>query len=218
MSRDLSGKVAIVTGGSRGIGKATVLELASAGATVVIAGVSDSAGTLALAREIQGKEDGVIAIKTDVTSPEEVKRLVDAVMERLGQIHILVNNAGITRDGLLMRMKDEDWDAVLNTNLRGAFLCTRSVLGPMIKNRWGRIINIASVVGLLGNAGQVKLYRRQGRSDRSYQEHCQGGRIQKYYSERSSARLYRDGHDQKTQPAVEGANYPADSPEALWLT
>ncbi|MFQ5874233.1 MAG: SDR family NAD(P)-dependent oxidoreductase, partial [Dehalococcoidia bacterium] len=127
MNRDLSGKVAIVTGGSRGIGQAIVLELASAGATVVIADVTDSSRTEALAREIQGTQDGVLAVKTDITVGDDVKRLADTVMDRFGHIHVLVNNAGITRDGLLIRMKDEEWDQVLSTNLRGAFLCTRAV-------------------------------------------------------------------------------------------
>ncbi|MEE9198445.1 MAG: 3-oxoacyl-[acyl-carrier-protein] reductase [Dehalococcoidia bacterium] len=154
MSRDLSGKVAIVTGGSRGIGQAIVLELASAGATVVIADVADASETQAMARDLQGKKGEVVSINTNITSGEDVNKLVNEVMDRFGQVHILANNAGITRDGLLIRMKDEDWDAVLDTNLRGAFLCTRAVLGPMIKNRWGRIVNTASVVGVVGNAGQ----------------------------------------------------------------
>lgn len=151
---DLTGKVAIVTGGSRGIGQAIILELASAGASVVIGGVSDSSSTQALAKGIQGRGEGILAVKTDVTSVEEVSRLVGTAIERYGHIDILVNNAGITRDNLLVRMKDEEWDAVLNTNLRGAFLCTRAVLGHMMKQRRGRIINVASVVGLGGNAGQ----------------------------------------------------------------
>ncbi|MFQ5934052.1 MAG: 3-oxoacyl-[acyl-carrier-protein] reductase [Dehalococcoidia bacterium] len=155
MNLDLSDKVTIVTGGSRGIGQAVVLELASAGATVVIAGISDSSRTQAMAKELQGAQNGVVAVKTDVTSSEDVRRLTDTVMDRFGQVHVLVNNAGINRDGLLIRMKDEDWDDVLTTNLRGAFLCTRAVLGPMIKERWGRIINITSIVGMSGNAGQA---------------------------------------------------------------
>ena len=153
--RDLSGKVAIVTGSSRGIGQAITLELASAGASVVIADVNDSSHTQALVQEIQGRKDGALTIMTDVTLGGDVNRLVDKAIEHYGHIDILVNNAGITRDGLLLRMKDEEWDAVLNTNLKGAFFCTRAVLRSMIKERWGRIVNIASVVGLIGNAGQA---------------------------------------------------------------
>ena len=155
MIRDLSRRVAIVTGGSRGIGKAMILELARAGASIVIAGVSDSADTQAQVKEIQAKHDGVLAVKTDVTSTEDVNSMVDAAVGQFGNVHILVNNAGINRDALLLRMKDEDWDAVLTTNLKGSFLCTKAVLGHMIKERWGRIINISSVVGISGNAGQA---------------------------------------------------------------
>jgi 3-oxoacyl-[acyl-carrier protein] reductase len=146
--------VAIVTGGSRGIGKAIILELARAGASIVIAGVSDSSDTQARVKEIQAKKDGLLVVKTDVTSTKDVTSMVNASLERFGHIHVLVNNAGVNRDALLLRMKDEDWDTVLNTNLKGSFLCTRAVLGHMIKERWGRIINISSVVGIAGNAGQ----------------------------------------------------------------
>lgn len=155
MTRDLSGRVAIVTGGSRGIGKAIILELARAGASIVIAGVSDSSNTQARVKEIQAKKDGLLVVKTDVTSTKDVTSMVNASLERFGHIHVLVNNAGVNRDALLLRMKDEDWDTVLNTNLKGSFLCTRAVLGHMIKERWGRIINISSVVGIVGNAGQA---------------------------------------------------------------
>ena len=147
--------MAIVTGGSRGIGKAIILELARAGASIVIAGVSDSSNTQARVKEIQAKKDGLLVVKTDVTSTKDVTSMVNASLERFGHIHVLVNNAGVNRDALLLRMKDEDWDTVLNTNLKGSFLCTRAVLGHMIKERWGRIINISSVVGIVGNAGQA---------------------------------------------------------------
>ncbi len=147
--------MAIVTGGSRGIGKAIILELARAGASIVIAGVSDSSDTQARVKEIQAKKDGLLVVKTDVTSTKDVTSMVNASLERFGHIHVLVNNAGVNRDALLLRMKDEDWDTVLNTNLKGSFLCTRAVLGHMIKERWGRIINISSVVGIAGNAGQA---------------------------------------------------------------
>ena len=155
MSRDLTGKVAVVTGGSRGIGQAVVLDLISAGATVVIAGVSDSSDTQSRAREVRKGEADLTFVRADVTSAEDVRHMTDQVLEQRGHIHILVNNAGINRDGLLVRMKDQDWDDVLTTNLRGTFFCTRAALAPMIKERWGRIINITSVVGMAGNAGQA---------------------------------------------------------------
>lgn len=132
-----------------------VLELVSNGATVVIAGISDPSETLAKAREVHKGEEALTFVRTDVTSAADVRRMTDQVLERYGHIHLLVNNAGINRDKLLIRMKDEDWDEVLTTNLRGTFLCTRAALMPMIKDRWGRIINITSVVGISGNAGQA---------------------------------------------------------------
>jgi len=151
----LSGRVAIVTGGSRGIGQAIVLKLVSAGASVVIGGISDTSRTHSLVLEAGGSEERLLSIKTDVTKVEEVNRLVKSTIDRFGKVDVLVNNAGISRDALLLRMKDEDWDAVLDTNLKGAFLCTRAVLLHMVKSRWGRIVNISSVVGLSGNPGQA---------------------------------------------------------------
>ena len=155
MEETLSGRVAIVTGGSRGIGQAIVLKLASAGASVVIGGISDTSRTHSLALGAGGSEERLLSIKTDVTKVEEVNRLVKSTIDHFGKVDVLVNNAGITRDALLLRMKDDDWDAVLDTNLKGAFLCTRAVLVHMVRSRWGRIVNISSVVGLIGNPGQA---------------------------------------------------------------
>ena len=155
MEETLSGRVAIVTGGSRGIGQAIVLKLASAGASVVIGGISDTSRTHSLVQEAGGSEERLLSIKTDVTKVEEVNRLVKSTIDHFGKVDVLVNNAGITRDALLLRMKDDDWDAVLDTNLKGAFLCTRAVLVHMVRSRWGRIVNISSVVGLIGNPGQA---------------------------------------------------------------
>lgn len=151
----LYGKVAIVTGGSRGIGRAICLELASQGASVVFSYAGNDAAaqeTLAALTEL-----GVEArsVKGDVTDPEAVKNLVDTAVKELGGVHILVNNAGITRDGLAMTMKEEDFDAVVSTNLKGTFLCMKAVTRPMMKGRYGRIINLSSVVALRGNPGQV---------------------------------------------------------------
>ena len=151
----LVNRVAIVTGSSRGIGRAIALSLASEGAKVVV----NFSGNAGLAQEVVDtiKADGseAIAVGADVSSAQDSEQLVEAAIKAFGRIDILVNNAGITRDGLLMRMSDEDWAKVLSTNLTGAFNCTRAVLRPMLKQRYGRIINISSVVGLAGNAGQV---------------------------------------------------------------
>jgi 3-oxoacyl-[acyl-carrier protein] reductase len=115
----------------------------------------DQAATEAVVAELQAAGSKALAVVGNVTVPADVERMIDAAMEAFGRVDILVNNAGITRDGLLMRMKDEDWDAVLNVNLKGAFLCTRAAFKVMSKQRYGRIINIASVVGQMGNAGQA---------------------------------------------------------------
>lgn len=152
---DLSEKVAIVTGGGRGIGRAIALKLAEVGATVVINDVGDSAPTEGVAEEIgkMGRES--LVLLADVSQSTEVASLVDGTVEKYGRVDILVNNAGITRDQLIMRMSDDEWDAVLGINLKGVFLCSKAVLRPMMKQRWGRIINISSIVGLIGNAGQA---------------------------------------------------------------
>lgn len=149
------GKTAIVTGGSRGIGRAVCLELARRGANIVLcyAGSADKAQETADACREFGAE--ALALRCDVSQAEQVKAMTDAALEKFGRIDILVNNAGITRDGLLMMMKEEHFDAVVDTNLKGAFLCTKAVTRTMMKQRYGRIINLSSVVGLHGNAGQV---------------------------------------------------------------
>ena len=155
MKLDLTGRVALVTGGGRGIGRAIAVSLAAAGAAVTInyKGNSQAADeTVQAIAEAGGK---ATAVQADVSGAADAERLVKATIEAHGRIDILVNNAGITRDTLLMRMKDEDFDQVLATNLRGVFLCTRAALRPLTKQRSGRIINIASVIGLIGNAGQA---------------------------------------------------------------
>jgi len=155
MLLDLSGRVAIVTGGSRGIGRAIAERLAGSGAAVVVNYRGNAAAAEATVATITAAGGTAIAIQGDVSQPEDVEHLVKTTLERLGRIDILVNNAGITRDTLLLRMKESDFDEVIATNLRGVFLCTRAVLRPMTKQRFGRIINITSVVGLTGNAGQA---------------------------------------------------------------
>jgi 3-oxoacyl-[acyl-carrier protein] reductase len=151
---DLSGQSAIVTGASRGIGRAIALALARANANVAC--VARNADQLAeTARAIAAAGGTAEAYACDVTISDAVQKVVDGVVEKWGQLHIVVNNAGITRDTLIPRMSDEDWDVVINTNLRGTFLFTRAATRPMMQNRYGRIINIASVSGLAGNPGQA---------------------------------------------------------------
>lgn len=149
-------KRALVTGGSRGIGRAVCLALAARGMQVAV----NYAGNAAAAEEVvqaclqQGAPDA-FAVQADVSDAEQVRALVAAVSERWGGVDVLVNNAGITRDGLMMRMSEQDFDAVLATNLKGAFACMQAVMRPMMKQRWGRIVNLSSVVGLRGNLGQA---------------------------------------------------------------
>ncbi len=157
----LEGQVALVTGSGRGIGRAIALALAEHGANVVVNDVmAESAQQVAA--EIEARGVAAMSAVADITSEDEVKAMVTAVMDRFGQIDILVNNAGITQDNLLMRMSEEQWDAVLTVNLKGAFLCTKAVARPMVKARRGRIINIASVVGLTGNVGQANYSSSKG--------------------------------------------------------
>ncbi|KZE38190.1 beta-ketoacyl-ACP reductase [Bhargavaea cecembensis] len=151
----LTGKSAIVTGASRGIGRAIAIALAQEGAKVAVnfAGSEEKAAETVRMIEEAGGE--AFAIRASVSNQEDVKQLVDGTMERFGAVDILVNNAGITKDNLLMRMKEEEWDDVLSTNLKGVFLCTKAVARPMMKKRSGTIINLASVVGVAGNPGQA---------------------------------------------------------------
>ncbi len=148
------GKVAVITGASRGIGKSIAFALAAQGATIVAMDM-DQAATDATVAELQATGAKALAVVGNVTVTADVERMIDAAVEAFGRVDILVNNAGITRDGLIMRMKDEDWDAVLSVNLKGAFVCTRTAFKVMSKQRYGRIINIASIVGQMGNAGQA---------------------------------------------------------------
>lgn len=150
----IQGRIALVTGASQGIGRACALELARAGATVALA--ARNQGKLSeVAQEIEAAGGQAAAFALDVASEESIKAGAKAIVEKFGKVEILVNNAGITRDTLVLRMKRPDWDDVLTTNLTGAFLLTQTLLGPMLRNRWGRIINVSSVVGRTGQAGQV---------------------------------------------------------------
>ncbi len=151
----LEGKVALVTGASRGIGRAIAVTLAKAGADVAINFAGNVAAAEEVAKEITDLGRKAILVQGSVAETAKAQEIVDKVIAEFGKIDILVNNAGITRDGLLMRMKEEDWDAVLTTNLKGVFNCTKAVMKPMMKQRAGSIVNMASVVGETGNAGQA---------------------------------------------------------------
>jgi 3-oxoacyl-[acyl-carrier protein] reductase len=151
----LHNQVAVVTGASRGIGRAIALHLGAIGAKVVVNYAHSAAEAEALVQEIAAVGGEGMALAADVSQPLEVERLFEQVMERWGRVDVLVNNAGITRDALLLRLKPEDWQAVLDLNLTGVFLCLKAAAKIMVKQRQGRIINITSVVGLVGNAGQA---------------------------------------------------------------
>jgi 3-oxoacyl-[acyl-carrier protein] reductase len=153
--QSLREQVAVVTGASRGIGRAIAQEFAKLGANVVVNYANSSQAAEDLVSEITAAGGNAIALQADVSKAEEVDTLISTVLEKFNQIDILVNNAGITRDTLLLRMKPEDWQAVINLNLTGLFLCTRAVSKGMLKKRSGRIINIASVAGQMGNPGQA---------------------------------------------------------------
>lgn len=152
---NLNGKVAIVTGGSRGIGKEVAKKLATLGSNLVINYTSKEEEALRTKEEIEALGVKCIVLKCDVSNSEEVNSMISSTLEEFNKVDILVNNAGITRDGLLMRMKEEDFDKVIEINLKGTFNCTKAVTKPMMKQKYGKIINIASVVGVIGNAGQA---------------------------------------------------------------
>ena len=151
----LEGRTAVVTGGSRGIGRAVCLKLAEQGADIVFSYVHNEEAARETLQAVKELGARAVALQGDVSESESVQKLIDTAMEHFGRIDILVNNAGITRDGLVMRMKEEDFDSVMQTNTKGAFLCMKAVSRIMLKQKYGRIVNLSSVVALHGNAGQV---------------------------------------------------------------
>ncbi len=150
-----SGKVALITGGSRGIGRAVALRLARDGVAVAVNYVASEAAARELVDLVVAQGGRAAALRADVAVAAEAEGMVDRVLSDFGRLDILVNNAGITRDNLLLRMSEQDWDAVLDTNLKGAFVCTKAVLRSMMKRRYGRVVNVSSVAGIMGNAGQA---------------------------------------------------------------
>ncbi len=152
---DLSGRGALVTGAGRGIGRATALKLAAAGAKVVVNYNSSQSAAEEVVEAIKSAGGEARLYQADVSKSEEVEAMINALTKEWGAVDILVNNAGITRDNLMMRMSSNEWDAVIDTNLRSVYYCTKAVLRTMLRNKWGRIISISSVVGLTGNAGQA---------------------------------------------------------------
>ena len=193
----LSGKIALVTGAAQGIGRDIALGLAVDGADLAICDVNLEAAQKTAA-DIQAKGKKAMALKANVASSADVTAMIDQVAEKFGKIDILVNNAGITRDGLIIRMKEEDWDLVLSINLKGAFNCTKAALKYMTKQRTGTIINIASIVGAMGNAGPGELRGVQGRAHRSHQDDRAGIREPQHHGECRGAGLHRYRHDPGT--------------------
>ncbi len=150
----MGNKVALITGGTRGIGRAIALKLSEKGYNIAISYINNNKKAQEVVDEIEKNNVKALAIKADVSKEEEVNNMMKVINKELGNIDVLVNNAGITKDNLLIRMKTEDWDQVIDTNLRGVFLCTKAVARGMMKKRYGKIVNIASIVGISGNAGQ----------------------------------------------------------------
>ena len=152
---DFTGKVAVVTGGSRGIGRAIALRLAASGARVVVNYHSNEAAANEVVEQVRANGGEAIAVQGDVSQPAQAQALIEAAQKAFGRVDVLVNNAGTTRDTLIMRMSEEDWDLVIDTNLKGTFNCIKAATRPMMRQRYGRIVNVTSVSGLGGNAGQA---------------------------------------------------------------
>jgi len=152
---DFTGKVAVVTGGSRGIGRAIALRLAASGARVVVNYHRNEAAANEVVEQVRANGGEAIAVQGDVSQPAQAQALIEAAQKAFGRVDVLVNNAGTTRDTLIMRMSEEDWDLVIDTNLKGTFNCIKAATRPMMRQRYGRIVNVTSVSGLGGNAGQA---------------------------------------------------------------
>ncbi len=195
----LAGQVALVTGASRGIGRAIALELAAAGAQVVVNYASSPDAAEAVVAEITAAGGEAWSHRADVADEEQVDAMVKAVLARGGRLDVLVNNAGITRDGLLMRMKTADWQSVINLNLTGVFLCTRAVSRAMLKARGGRIINITSVVALMGNPGQANYSAAKAGVIGLTRSNAAEFAARGCHRQCRCPRLHRERHDRRTR-------------------
>lgn len=211
----LEGKIALVTGASRGIGRQIALALAAQGATVVVNYNGSAAKAEEVVNEITAAGGKAEAIQCNVADFDKCAGLMAGILKQYGRLDILVNNAGITRDNLLMKMSEEDFDAVIQTNLKGVFNCVKHVSRQMLKQKSGRIINISSVSGVLGNAGQAQLLRGQGRRDRTDQVRGQGAGQQRDHRKRGGARLYQHRHDRVPERRRKGRCGGADPHEAF---
>lgn len=193
----LTNKTAVVTGASRGIGRSIAIDLAKNGANVVVNYSGNEAKANEVVDEIKALGQQAFAVKADVSNAEEVQALMKQAIDTFGSIDILVNNAGITKDNLLMRMKENEWDDVININLKGVFNCTKAVTRQMMKQRGGRIINLASVVGVCGNPGQANYVAAKSWCHRINENNSKRAGNPSYYSQCSSTRLYFDRYDRQ---------------------
>ncbi len=199
----MTNRTAFITGASRGIGRACAVAMSEAGARVALAS-RNTAQLEELAAEIRAQGREAFAVTIDMASAESIQEAFAKTAKEFGPVTILVNNAGITKDGLALRMKKDDWDSVLATNLTGSFLATQQVLQHMMKERWGRIINISSVVGEMGNPGPGQLRRVEGWSHRINQGAGAGDGQPQHYCQRRRAGFHRDRHDAETFAGAEG--------------
>ena len=190
----LATRIALITGASQGIGRACAVKLAAEGASVAVA-ARNQEKLAELVAQIAASGGQAAAFPLDVADEEQIKSAFKAVLAQFGKIDILVNNAGITRDQLVMRMKRADWDAVLNTNLTSAYLCIQQAIGSMLKQRWGRIINVSSVFGQTGQAGQANYAASKGRVDRPNHGHGPRSRLAQHHLQCGGAGIHRDRHD-----------------------
>jgi len=211
-SKALAGRIAVVTGGTRGIGLAIARALAEDGASVVVSG-RDAARLESAVMELEASGAAAVGLAADQSKREDCDRLVDAAKERFGRIDVLVNNAGITRDQLLVRMKDDDWDQVMDTNLRGVFLMTRAAAKSMMRQKSGRIINITSTAGAMGNAGQVNYSAAKAGVIGLESGRARAGALE-HPGQRRGARPDRDGHDGRHIRRGPGGAAPAGAAQA----
>ena len=211
----LKDKVALVTGASQGIGRATALALAEAGAKVAVA-ARNAEKLASLVGEIEAAGGAALAVPMDVADGAQVKAGFQQVLEKFGRLDILVNNAAITRDGLALRMKLEDWEAVLRTNFTGAHLCIQQALGAMMKQRSGRIINVTSVVAETGNAGQANYVASKAGLIGLDARDCRGSGVAQHHGECRRAGLHRNADDRSALARAERGDEGADSAGAVW--